>query len=221
MEQELIRILTDEATGLGIVLGPDELSHFSFFYDEFQMWNAKMNLSALEAGPAFIIKHFIDSLQALPLIPQEAKTLLDLGTGGGFPGIPLKIARNDLSLTLLDSSRKKTSFLRQVVLRLGLSDVHVITGRAEEQAGEGRGGGEFDVVISRATFKLMQILELGCHFVKREGLIIAMKGRDVTEELEKAQTVMNRFHLRLVERRETTLPRLGDSRTLLVYKKDW
>jgi len=220
MEQTLIRILTDEAKGLGIFLSPAEQAQFSLFYDEFQVWNAKMNLTALEAGSSFIIKHFIDSLQALQLIPQEAKTLLDLGTGGGFPGVPLKIARSDLSLTLLDSSRKKTSFLRQVVLRLGFSDVHVITDRAEEQAREGRGGGEFDVVISRATFKMSRILELGSHFVKRDGLIIAMKGRDVTEELEKAQTVMNRFHLRLAERRETTLPRLGDSRTFFVYKKD-
>ena len=220
MEQALIQILTDEANGLGIFLSPAEQAQFSLFYDEFQVWNAKMNLTALEAGSSFIIKHFIDSLQALQLIPQEAKTLLDLGTGGGFPGVPLKIARSDLSLTLLDSSRKKTSFLKQVVLRLGLSDVHVITDRAEEQAREGRGGGEFDVVISRATFKMSRILELGSHFVKRDGLIIAMKGRDVTEELEKAQTVMNRFHLRLAERRETTLPRLGDSRTFFVYKKD-
>ena len=220
MEQELIRILTDEAKGLGIFLSPAEQAQFSLFYDEFQVWNAKMNLTALEAGSSFIIKHFIDSLQALQFIPQEAKTLLDLGTGGGFPGIPLKIARSDLSLTLLDSSRKKTSFLRQVILRLGLSDARVITGRVEEHVRQGSGGGEFDVVISRATFKMSQILEFGDHFVNREGLIIAMKGRDVTGELEEAQKVIRQRHLRLAERRETTLPRLGDSRTFFVYKKD-
>jgi 16S rRNA (guanine527-N7)-methyltransferase len=220
MEEELIRILTEEAAGLGIILGPREQTRFSLFYDEFQKWNAKMNLTSLGPGPSFVIKHFIDSLLALSLIPQAAKSLLDLGTGGGFPGIPLRIVRNNLDVTLLDSSRKKTSFLRQVILLLGLSDTRVITGRAEELIRQGTGQGEYDVVISRATFKLSQILELGSHFLNREGMIIALKGRDLQEEMEETEAVILKHHLRLVEKKEETLPRYGDIRTLLIYKQD-
>jgi 16S rRNA (guanine527-N7)-methyltransferase len=220
MEQELIHLLTEEAERLGIALGPREQCQFSLFYDEFQKWNAKMNLSSLDPGPDFVIKHFIDSLLALPLIPQSAKSLLDLGTGGGFPGIPLKIARDNLHVTLVDSSRKKTSFLRQAVLMLGLSDTRVITGRAEELIRHGTGQGEYDVVISRATFKLSQILELGSHFLNRAGMIIALKGRDLQGETEETEAVIFKHRLRLAEKKETTLPRYGDVRTLFIYKQD-
>ena len=219
MEQVLIDMLTEQAERLGVALFPREQGQFSLFYDEFQKWNAKMNLSSLEAGPVFVIKHFIDSLLALPMIPQSAQSLIDLGTGGGFPGIPLKIARDNLRMTLLDSSRKKTSFLRQAVLLLGLSDTRVITGRAEELIRQGMGQGEYDVVISRATFKLSQILELGSHFVNRDGMIIAMKGRDMKDEMEVAEKLSHHLHLRLADKQVMVLPRSGAVRTLLIYKK--
>jgi len=220
MEQELIHLLSEEAEKLGIALGLREQCQFSLFYDEFQKWNAKMNLSSLDPGPDFVIKHFIDSLLALPLIPQSSQSLIDLGTGGGFPGMPLKIARDNLSVTLLDSSRKKTSFLRQAVLLLGLSDTRVINGRVEELIREGTGREAYDVVISRATFKLAQILDLGIHFLRRDGIIIAMKGRDWKDEMEEAEKLSIQRHLRLVDQRVMALPRYGDMRTLLIYKKD-
>lgn len=220
MEQELIHLLTEETERMGIALGSREQGQFSLFYDEFQKWNAKMNLSSLDPGPDFVIKHFIDSLLALPQIPQSAKSLLDLGTGGGFPGIPLKIARDKLHVTLLDSSRKKTSFLRQAVLLLGLSDTRVITGRVEELIRAGTDREAYDVVISRATFKLSQILELGSHFLNRTGMIIALKGRDLKGEMEETEAVILKHRLRLAGKKETTLPRYGDVRTLLIYKQD-
>jgi 16S rRNA (guanine527-N7)-methyltransferase len=220
MERKLIQMLTEEARRLGIALGPREEAYFALFYDEFQKWNAKMNLTSLKAGPSFIAKHFIDSLMALSLIPPSAKTLLDLGTGGGFPGIPLKIVSNHLQVTLLDSSRKKTSFLRQAIVLLGLSDAAVITDRAEELIRQGKGPGEYDVVISRATFKLAQLIEVGGYFCKKDGMIIAMKGRDVRDEMEEAKPVMMRQGLRLAEKEEKVLHCSGEMRTLLVYKKD-
>lgn len=220
MKQELIHLLIEEAERLGIAIGSREQTQFSLFYDEFQKWNAKMNLSSLDPGPDFVIKHFIDSLLAMPLIPQSAQSLIDLGTGGGFPGIPLKIARDNLSVTLLDSSRKKTSFLRQAVLLLRLSDTQVITGRVEEVTREGTGREAYDVVISRATFKLAQILDLGIHFLRRDGIIIAMKGRDWKDEMAEAEKISTHRHLRLVDQQAMELPRYGDVRTLLIYKKD-
>jgi 16S rRNA (guanine527-N7)-methyltransferase len=220
MEQALIHLLTEEVEKLGIALDPREQVRFSLFYDEFQKWNAKMNLSSLDPGPDFVIKHFIDSLLALPLIPQSAKSLLDLGTGGGFPGIPLKITQDNLHVTLVDSSRKKTSFLRQAVLLLGLSDTRVITGRAEELILQGAGQEAYDVVISRAAFKLVHILGLGIHFLKEEGMIIAMKGRDLKDEMEEAEKFRHQHHLKLADKRVIALPRYGDVRTLLIYQKE-
>ena len=220
MEQALITLLAEEAARIGITLGPPELAQFAVFYDEFQIWNAKMNLTAVDAGPPFIIRHFIDSLLALPSIPPAATTLLDLGTGGGMPGIPLEIADKTLKVTLLDSSRKKTSFLRHVLIKLGKSDVRVITGRAEDQLEDHDQQKLYDVVISRATFKLSQFLTLGNAFVRKEGVIIAMKGREWRKEKEEAENVHAYDQLRLTEVREILLPHYEEIRALLVYRKD-
>ena len=220
MEQALITLLADETARIGVILGPTELAQFALFYDEFQIWNDKMNLTAVDVGPPFIIRHFIDSLLALPAIPPSATTLLDLGAGGGFPGIPVKIARANLKITLLDSSRKKTSFLRQVLIKLGQGDSRVITGRAEDKLEVFPPEEKYDVVISRATFKLPQFLTLGNAFVRKEGVIIAMKGREWRKESTEAESIATTCHLRLIDVRETFLPHYGEIRALLIYNKD-
>jgi len=219
MEQALITFLADEAIRIGVTLDPVELTQFAVFYDEFQIWNAKINLTAVNAGPPFIIRHFIDSLLALPSIPLAATTLLDLGTGGGMPGVPLGIADKKLKVTLLDSSRKKTSFLRHVLIKLGKNDVGVITGRAEDQLADHEQQKLYDVVISRATFNLSRFLTLGNAFVRKEGVIIAMKGREWRKEREEAENVAAACHLRLADVRETNLPHSEEERVLLVYKR--
>lgn len=219
MEQALITLLADEAAQIGVILGPPEMAQFALFYDEFQLWNAKMNLTAVDAGPAFIIRHFIDSLLALPSIPPSTATLLDLGAGGGFPGVPLKIAQKKLKVTLLDASRKKTSFLRQVLIKMGQSDVRVITGRAEDQLKGHVPKEKYDVVISRATFKLSQFLVLGDAWIGTEGVIIAMKGREWLKEKEEAESFAKACHLRLADVRETHLPHYEEMRALLIYKR--
>ncbi|MBN1546729.1 MAG: 16S rRNA (guanine(527)-N(7))-methyltransferase RsmG [Syntrophaceae bacterium] len=220
MERALIQMLADEASKIGIVLGPAELSKFALFYDEFQLWNAKMNLTAVAPGPSFVVKHFIDCLQALPLIPKTAKTLLDLGTGGGFPGIPLAIAGRNLQVILLDASRKKTSFLRQVVIKLGLSGIRVVTGRAETLADQVSDIQNFDVIISRATFKLAQFLSLAGAYAGRDGIVIAMKGREWRKEMAEAESILVQNRFRLVSVRETVLPGEGEGRVFLIYKRD-
>jgi 16S rRNA (guanine527-N7)-methyltransferase len=220
MEQVLIQLLKDEAAGIGISLGSEELSRFVLFYDEFQLWNAKMNLTAVAPGSAFVMKHFIDSLQALPLIPPTVKTLLDLGSGGGFPGIPLAIVRRNLEATLLDAARKKTSFLKQVAIKLGLTGVRVVTGRAETLCHRDLEREGFDVVISRATFKLAQFLSLADTYAGRDGIIIAMKGSEWHKEAMEAESIIRENRFRLMEVRKTLLPGEGEVRVLLVYKKD-
>jgi len=213
-------MLADEAAKIGIALGPVELGQFALFYDEFQLWNAKMNLSAVAPGSSFVIKHFIDSLLALPLIPKTAKTILDLGSGGGFPGVPLAIACCGLQVTLLEASRKKTSFLRQVVIKLNLNDVRVVTGRAEKLSGQAFMEETFDVVISRATFKLSRLLALAGVYVGSNGIVIAMKGREWGEERADAERAMALTRFRLMDIREVVLPGSGEDRVFLIYKRD-
>ena len=118
MEQALITLLAEEAARIGITLGPPELAQFAVFYDEFQIWNAKMNLTAVDAGPPFIIRHFIDSLLALPSIPPAATTLLDLGTGGGMPGIPLTVY---FSAVNVDKEVARSSTLSFFIVLLSLT----------------------------------------------------------------------------------------------------
>ncbi|MDX9746176.1 MAG: 16S rRNA (guanine(527)-N(7))-methyltransferase RsmG [Syntrophales bacterium] len=219
MEQALIQMLADEAAAMGVSLGPRELDQFSLFYDEFQLWNTKINLSAVTAGPIFIVKHFLDSLLPLPLIPPSARTLLDMGTGGGFPGIPLAIADWRLRVTLLEASRKKTSFLNHTVQKLGLHHVLVNKCRVGDSLGNSIGSGQYDVVISRATFKLSRFLMLANLYCGYEGVIIAMKGRSWQKEMDEAGKMILSNRLQLMLIREMVLPRSDEIRTLLLFKK--
>ncbi|MDR2861616.1 MAG: 16S rRNA (guanine(527)-N(7))-methyltransferase RsmG [Syntrophobacterales bacterium] len=207
MNDDLIHILGREANVFGISLGAKQKQLFAVYYDEFQVWNEKINLTSIANGISFVSKHFIDSLLPLAMIPREAKKILDLGTGGGLPGIPLKIARPDLEVVLLDASRKKTSFLKHVIAKLGLSGIQAVTGRAEDFCHKDRWAETYDVVISRAAFKLGYFMEIGSPFLRTDGLLIAMKGHDLafTEE-EEGRAAAEKYGMRHIETYKTTLP---------------
>ena len=118
MEERVSQILSEAANALGMALGKGELSLFAAYYAELLAWNNKINLVSAKSERDIIIKHFIDSLTLLPYIKHETCRVLDIGSGAGFPGIPLKIAVNSLKVFLLESSRKKTSFLKHVIRSL-------------------------------------------------------------------------------------------------------
>lgn len=146
------------------------------------LWNRKVNLTAITDPADMAIKHFVDALMPLPLIPPRAR-LLDLGSGGGFPGIPLKIARPALAATLVDAVRKKVSFLKHVIGVLKLDGIEAIHGRAESLADIPALRGCFDIVISRALTALPDFVAWGAPFLAPGGTLIAMKGRLPHEEL--------------------------------------
>ena len=125
-DSDLTNILLEAAGELGITLAERELSLFRLYHEELITWNRIVSLVALKSPLDIPIKHFIDSLTALPLLPREGKRLLDIGTGAGFPGLPLKIIRPDLDLHLLEASRKKVSFLKELTRKLGLPGVTII-----------------------------------------------------------------------------------------------
>ncbi len=218
-EKAFITTLTQAASEIGIDLSDREIALFRGFRREFLFWNSKINLASIKTPLDLPIKHCIDSLLCLPFIEKKGGTLLDIGTGAGFPGIPLKIVMPSLSVSLLDSSRKKTSYLKDVIARLRLENVRVIHGRVEQLAADVQYLGAFDTVISRAAFKLSDLLVLGSRFLSAESRLIAMKGKDVASELEDARGAAEEAGLRKSDCRELRLPVLGDTRNILVFTR--
>lgn len=183
-------LLYDTVKKMNYELTEEMLSQFSSYEKLLVEWNEKMNLTAITEHNEVIIKHFADSLFGLKFI-KESSSVIDVGTGAGFPGLPLKIARPDIKLTLLDSLNKRLNFLTEVKNQLGLSDVTCVHSRAEDGAKLGSSLREsFDVATSRAVANLSVLCEYCLPYLKRGGVFLAYKGSDVDEELLNAQNAI-------------------------------
>jgi len=215
---EFETILLQAADEMGITLSERQIGHFTTYCRSVLFWNRKISLVSLKSPTDLPIKHCIDSLTALPLIGHD-DTLLDIGTGAGFPGIPLAIMRETREITLVDSYRKKTSFLRQVVQQLDLTGVSVVNDRIENLMNHERHHGRYDVVISRATFDLTHYISMATPFLSRGGTLIAMKGGGVDAELAAAAGRAEGAGIVLAGRHEISLPLIGDRRIILVFTR--
>src|SRR6056297_2951106 len=169
-----------EAQKIGIDLDGTQARRMSVHAAELARWNRKINLTAITDPAEAAIKHFLDSLVPLPLIPDDS-CLADLGTGGGFPGLPLKIAKPSLNVALIESTQKKVSFLKQVIRLLELEDIDVVSGRIEKMACRAEFCQCFDTVICRAFSSLEKFVEIAHELVAPGGRLIAMK-RNSDEE---------------------------------------
>jgi 16S rRNA (guanine527-N7)-methyltransferase len=167
---------------------------FDLYFRLLVKWNKAYNLTAITKRDEVFEKHFIDSLAPLDILPAKGR-LLDIGAGAGFPGIPLKIVRPSLSVTLLDAVDKKCLFCEAVVRELGLKDIDVVHGRAEDKAVTTKLG-KFDVVISRATFKLPELVKMAVPYLKDGGKMIAMKG---SEEISNFKFQISNFSEKIVK----------------------
>lgn len=170
-------------------------------------WNSTYNLTALRDEASIISHHILDSLTLLPFV-QDAKTLMDVGSGGGMPGIPTAICRPDLQITLLDSNTKKTSFLQQAVIELGLNNVTVAAGRVEAMHDK-----KVDVVTSRAFAELADFISLTKHLLNENGYWTAMKGVYPYEELEHVPASVE-----VVKVEKLHVPMLNAERHMVVMK---
>ena len=211
--------LWEGAAQLGVSLTDEQRQRFLRYAEELLFWNAKMNLISLKHDLDIPIRHFLDSLTPLPYLGAQTASVLDIGAGAGFPGLPLKISCPTLAVYLLEASRKKTSFLRQVIRTLGLAEVHVVHGRAEVLRTDDAMSGRYDCVISRATWKLPDFVAMGSAFLRRGGCLVSMKGVEFREELDAAAPVATRIGLDPPEVREFCLPITGEGRTLIIYRK--
>ena len=181
----LEELLTAGFAQLSLPLDEEALRRYRLYYEALEETNKVMNLTAISGEADCARLHFLDCAALLGLAELEGKSLIDVGTGAGFPGLALKIARPSIRLTLLDSLDKRVRFLSQTCEALGFSDVDCLHARAEEAPPELRE--RFDAAASRAVARLNLLCELCLPFVKVGGLFVAMKGPDVEEELQEAK----------------------------------
>jgi len=160
---------------------------FYKYYELLTMWNEKINLTAITEENEVAIKHFLDSLNAAKGIIEDGMKVIDVGTGAGFPGLPIKIAQRGISLTLVDSLNKRINFLNEVVSALRLDGVETVHSRAEELGVNEKYREAYDVCVSRAVANLATLCELCMPFVKVGGLFVSLKGRKAEEELASAK----------------------------------
>ncbi|MBQ7054823.1 MAG: 16S rRNA (guanine(527)-N(7))-methyltransferase RsmG, partial [Oscillospiraceae bacterium] len=206
-------LLIKTCADFSVEIDSEAAERFDLFAQLLIEKNKVLNLTAITEPDEVVIKHFADSLTALSMIdiPQGA-TVIDVGTGGGFPGIPLLIARPDIKLTMLDSTRKKLDFVGFAVEELGLS-ANILHARAEE-AGQGELRESFDFAVSRAVAALNVLCEYCLPFVKQNGIFCAMKGSKGEEELAQAKSAISTLGGKVTDSKVLTLAD-GADRTLI------
>lgn len=212
-------LLKEGAKEYSILLSNAQIDKFSQYARLLAEWNEKINLTAITDPEGIVIKHFLDSLSIAELIPDETKTLIDVGTGAGFPGIPLKVIRDNLKVTLLDSLDKRVKFLNEICSNLMLKDIVSVHGRAEDFGVDKKYRERFDFVTARAVANLPVLLEYCLPFVSIGGMFIAMKGPDAKEELKESQKALDILGGEIEDVKIFTLPNSDIERYLILIKK--
>ena len=170
------------ALTMGISLSNEQMEQFNLYRQELLVWNTKINLISEKSAQEVDSRHFLDSLTALRFIDKENARVLDIGSGAGFPGLPLKIARPTLELYLMESNRKKASFLKHIIRKLQLEKTIVSHCRAEDMLKQNNWHEYFDIVISRAAFRLSEFISFSVFFLAEGGKFIALKGDNSENE---------------------------------------
>lgn len=212
-------ILKEQAALSGIELSENQIDSLEKYYKLLIEWNEKMNLTALTEPHDVALKHFCDSILLLKYadIPQNSR-LIDVGTGAGFPSVPIKIVRPDIRLCLLDSLNKRLVFLQEVVDKLGLQDVTIVHSRAEDGARKADLREKFDFATSRAVAQLNVLSEYCLPYVKVGGAFLSMKGKYSEEEIANAKSAIKLLGGK-TEKVDTYNLADGSERTIINVKK--
>lgn len=198
-------------------LSKEQISKFEKYLDLLLEWNEKFNLTAITDKEEVEEKHFIDSISIMKYFDVKNKTLLDVGSGAGFPGIPLAIVEPTLKVTLLETTGKRIKFLQVAVKELGLTNVEIIQGRAEEQKEREK----YDIVTARAVKELNILLELCFYLVKVGGMFVAYKSSGVDEEILNAKHAFKCLEIDSYKKFDYLLPKSKNSRVFLgILKKN-
>ena len=216
--QEFSNLMIAYGKEIDIVFTEEQLQKFYQYMNILIEWNEKMNLTAIVEPKEIVLKHFIDSLTIIKYIDQN-KTVIDIGTGAGFPGIPIKIVRNDLKITLLDSLNKRVNFLNEVIKELKLENINAVHARIEEYAKNKQYRETYDIATSRAVANLTTLSEYMLPMVKVNGTAICMKGSDINQEVLKSKNSINILGGELSKIEEFILPKSDYRRNLIMIKK--
>ena len=216
-KEELLR---SSAAFIGVELNDIQVQQFIKYHEILVEWNSFMNLTGITEYEEVVQKHFVDSLALCKAVDvNEAETLIDIGTGAGFPGIPLKIAYPHLKVTLLDSLQKRIKFLNEVVMQLELQDVETIHGRAEDFAKPSMKRESYDLCFSRAVANLASLSEYCLPYVKLGGYFVPYKSGKIDEELEESKKAVYLLGGKIEEEVKFSLPDSDISRSLIKIKK--
>ncbi len=210
---------------IGFSYSEGQINAFMTFLFELKKWNRAYNLTALKSDKDIIIKHFLDSALYLKAIPERpvgkreqglfadginSLNVADVGTGAGFPGIPMKIMRPDLDITLIEPSRKKTAFLRHIIRVLKLDGISIIDKRIEALGKTHKK--TYDVIVSRATFKIKDFIKIACPCVKEKGRLVLSKGPRFSKEIKGLKN-------KSLVKKIVKLPYTGSERNLIIFEK--
>ncbi|MEG1632656.1 MAG: 16S rRNA (guanine(527)-N(7))-methyltransferase RsmG [Oscillospiraceae bacterium] len=210
-------ILTAGLGELGLTADAGKLAAFRRYYDRLTETNAVMNLTAIEGEENTARLHFLDCCALAGAAELGGKSVVDVGTGAGFPGLPLKIIEPTIALTLIDSQEKRVDFLRSTCAALGMDRVSFVSARAEDAPAELRGS--FDVAVSRAVARLNVLAELCLPLVRVGGLFIAMKGPDCDEEISEAASALTELGAELSGVFRYSVPGTDISHAAVIIKK--
>jgi len=216
------QLLAEGAQQFEFALSEAQLDAFERYSRELIVWNERVNLTRIVAPDEIAIKHFLDSLSVSLALPElrSPYSIIDVGSGAGFPGLPLKIAIPDIALTLLETTAKKTAFLEHGVGVLGLTGVTILTDRAEAVGRQPDQREHYDLAVARAVATLPVLVEYTLPLVKVGGRVILQKGQDPSLEIKEAATALQKLGGRVGDVRPVLIPGLEAARHLVIIEKD-
>jgi 16S rRNA (guanine527-N7)-methyltransferase len=211
-------LLATTAAAWGMPLSPAQIMQFDTYAAELRRWNERVNLTAIADDVGIVTRHFLDSLRCARSWGRAPQSLIDIGAGAGFPGLPLKILRPELQLTLVESIAKKAAFLRHMADTLGLTNVEIVVARAEAAGRDSAQRERYDVAVARAVAELRVLAEYCLPLCRVGGRFLAPKGAQIEGELRAALPAIAQLGGRLVAIEAVELPEL-EPRTLVVIEK--
>ena len=213
------QLLKEGAREFGVELSEKQLYLFALFLEGLWAWNRRMNLTGISEKREMIIKLLLDPLIALPYLSSSGK-VLDIGSGAGIPGLPLKIARPEFEVHLLESKAKKVSFLKDMIRKLGIKGIEVYKGRAEKMVYLPKLSHSYDIVTARALAPLKKTIAICSPYLEPGGLLATFKGSRVDQEIEDSEKLMDELNLKISKKVPYSLPEIKGKRYLLLLKKE-